>query len=275
MGQPVRRCDQQRDRPSPAEQGQQWGMVGSMSEHEQKITDGAGDEGQRLRPNDVPHRPGATRVLIVEDEPLFRDLLRTTLSGYKQIEVIDALDNGIDAIQVAEETSPDVVLMDIELGSEPDGIRTAHQIKAANPTVGIVILSMHKEKEYLASLPESKAAGWSYMLKQSLRDKESLVRAIEGSSWGLVTMDPALLETLTPRTRSVLERLTQQQLIASGYSDERIATQMGLEFESLRRLVSLVYEDLAIPADGPIDPRVKATLIYLNETTNTGRGVAS
>ena len=249
------------------------GMVNRMDEH---LKDG---EKHRLRPSEVPHRPGATRILIVEDEPLFRDLLRTTLSSYDQIEVIDAVDNGIEAIEVAEATCPDVVLMDIELGSEPDGIRTAHQIKAANPTIGIVILSMHKEKEYLASLPDNKAAGWSYMLKQSLRDKESLVRAIEGSSWGLVTMDPALLETLSPRKRSVLERLTQQQLmvlekIAAGYSDERIAAQIGVETDSMERLVALIYEDLAIPADGPIDPRVKATLIYLNETTNSGRKVA-
>ena len=92
-------------------------------------------------------------------------------------------------------------------------------------------------------------------------------------------MDPALLETLSPRKRSVLERLTQQQLmvlekIAAGYSDERIAAQVGVETDSMERLVALIYEDLAIPADGPIDPRVKATLIYLNETTNSGRKVA-
>ena len=224
-------------------------------------------------------RPGSTKVMIVEDEPLFRDLLRTTLSSYGQIQVVGAVDNGIDAIELAEDTLPDVVLMDIELGSEPDGIRAAHQIKAANPTVGIVILSMHREKEYLASLPESRAAGWSYMLKQSLRDKDALVRAIEGSSWGLVTIDPALLESLKPRSRSILERLTQQQLIvlekiAAGYSDVAICEQMGIDAASLARLTSLVYEDLGVPADGPTDPRVKATLVYLNETTTSGNSVS-
>ena len=236
-------------------------------------------KGQRPEAAVSSFRPGSTKVLIVEDEPLFRDLLKTTLGSYDQIQVVGAVDNGIDAIEVAEETLPDVVLMDIELGSEPDGIRAAHQIKAANPTVGIVILSMHREKEYLASLPESRAAGWSYMLKQSLRDKDALVRAIEGSSWGLVTIDPALLESLKPRSRSVLERLTQQQLmvlekIAAGYSDVAIADQMGIDSASLARLAALVYQDLNIPVDGPTDPRVKATLIYLNETTTSGNSVS-
>ncbi len=220
------------------------------------------------------NRAGKTRVLIVEDEPLFRDLLSTTIAGYEQMEVVGAVDNGIDAIQTAETVTPDVILMDIELGSEPDGIRTAHQIKAANPTVGIVILSMHREKEYLASLPETRAAGWSYMLKQSLKDKDALIRAIEGSAWGLVSMDPAVLETLQPRRRSILERLTQQQqlvleLLAGGNSDKTIASQLGIDGESLARLIALIYEDLAIPLDGPVDPRVKATLTYLKETSSS------
>ena len=244
-----------------------------MADHQSK--------GEERRPDTIvpSFRPGCTKVLIVEDEPLFRDLLKTTLCSYGQIQVVGAVDNGIDAIELAEETLPDVILMDIELGSEPDGIRAAHQIKAANPAVGIVILSMHREKEYLASLPESRAAGWSYMLKQSLRDKDALIRAIEGSSWGLVTIDPALLESLKPRSRSVLERLTRPQLtvlekIAAGYSDAAISEQMGIDSASLARLTALVYEDLAIPTDGPTDPRLKVTLLYLNETTTTGNNVS-
>ena len=105
------------------------------------------------------------------------------------------------------------------------------------------------------------------------------MRAIEGSSWGLVTIDPALLESLKPRSRSILERLTQPQLIvlekiAAGYSDVAICEQMGIDAASLARLASLVYEDLGIPADGPTNPRVKAALVYLNETTTSGNSVS-
>lgn len=213
-----------------------------------------------------------TRVLIVEDEPLFRNLLRTALSSYDRIEVVAAVDNGADAIAYAEEHAPDVVLMDIELGSQPDGIKTAHQIKAADPTTGIVILSTHRNKEYLASIPESRAAGWSYILKQSLRDQDALVRVIEGSAWGLVSMDPAVIEVLRPRRRSVLERLTGQQMlvlekIVSGYTDQAIAEHTGVEMDAVVRIIRSIYADLRIPADGPTDPRVKAVLVYLQETS--------
>ncbi len=221
----------------------------------------------------VDRRPGITRVLIVEDEPLFRDLLRTILSSYKKIEVVGAVDNGADAIKIAEECAPDVVLMDIELGSEPDGIRAAHQIKAADPTIGIVILSTHRDKEYLASIPESRAAGWSYILKQSLRDHTTLVRAIEGSAWGLVSMDPAVIEALRPRRRSILERLTLQQMlvlkkVASGYTDDAIAEHMGIDAPAVRRLCGQLYQDLNVDINGATDPRVKAALVYLQETSH-------
>lgn len=218
-------------------------------------------------------KAGITRVLIVEDEPLFRDLLQTTLAGFAHIEVVGAVDNGLDAIRLAEEKAPDVVLMDIELGSEPDGIKAAHLIKAADPRVGVVILSMHRDKEYLASIPESRAAGWSYMLKQSLRDKTALVRAIEGSAWGLVSMDPSIIEALRPRKRSVLERLTSQQIlvlekIAGGYTDAAIARKFGIEEADVQRLIGMIYEDLGIELEGGVDPRVRATLIYLQETSS-------
>lgn len=218
-------------------------------------------------------KPGVTRVMVVEDEPLFRELLTSTLSAYSSIEVVAAVDNGSDAITLAEEVLPDVVLMDIELGSEPDGIKAAHQIKAADPTIGIVILSMHRDKQYLASLPEKRAAGWSYMLKQNIRDKNSLIRAIEGSAWGLVSMDPAITEDLRPRKRSVLERLTQQQMVAleklaAGYTDEVIATKLGIDRPSLGRLIERTYADLGIEVKGGVDPRVRAVLLYLQETSS-------
>ncbi len=221
-------------------------------------------------------KPGVTRVLIVEDEPLFRDLLKTTLSSYEQIEVVGAVDNGADAIRMAEECNPDVVLMDIELGSEPDGIKAGHHIKAADPSVGIVILSMHRDKQYLASIPESRAAGWSYILKQSLSDEDTLVRAIKGSAWGLISMDPAVLEALKPRSRSILERLTLQQMtvlekLAGGYTNQAISEHTGVDMPDVARVINQIFEDLGIDAEGPTDPRVKAALVYLQETAHTSQ----
>ena len=62
------------------------------------------------------------RVLIVEDEGLFRDMLKISLGAIPNLKVVDAVSDGRTAIETADRLKPDVVLMDIELGSEPNGI---------------------------------------------------------------------------------------------------------------------------------------------------------
>ena len=215
-----------------------------------------------------------TRVLIVDDEPLFRELVTSSLSATGSIEVVGAVGSGMDAIEAAARTVPDVVLMDIELGSEPDGIRAAHQIKAANPAIGIVIVSMHRERQYLADLPSQRAAGWSFLLKRSIREPGTLIRAIEGAARGLVTMDPAVLENLRPRKRSVLERLSGEQItilakMAAGYTDAAIARELGVSEASVRRMAVSVFRDLDIDGrNEDADPRVQAALLYMRETSS-------
>ena len=230
---------------------------------------------------DPAHRPdnsttAATRVLVVDDEPLFRELVTSALSATGSIEVVGAVGRGLDAIGMAERTAPDVVVMDIELGSEPDGIRAAHQIKAANPAIGIVIVSMHRERQYLAAIPSQRAAGWSFLLKRSIREPQTLVRAIEGAARGLVTMDPAVLEDLRPRRRSALERLSDEQIsmlakMSAGYTDAAIARDLGVNESFVRRVVESVYRTLGVDGDGEgADPRVRAALLYMRETSSDG-----
>jgi DNA-binding NarL/FixJ family response regulator len=223
-------------------------------------------------PDAGANRPRPTRVLVVEDEPLFRELLCGYLAGQRGIQVIGSVDNGHDALRMTGAESPDVVLVDIELRSQPDGIRTAHMIKAANPATGIVILTMHTDREYLAAIPDRKAAGWSFLLKQSVPDGLSLIRAIEGAAWGLVSIDPALMQGLKPRRTSMLERLTQRQWLvlssmAAGHSDAAISRQLGASEVEFERLVGTIYDDLHIAAGEPMDQRVKAVLTFIRETS--------
>ena len=77
-------------------------------------------------------------------------MLKISLSSFPNLEIVDAVSSGEAALRASKELSPDVVLMDIELGSEPNGIATAKMIREANPKTGIVILSVHKDKEYIS-----------------------------------------------------------------------------------------------------------------------------
>ena len=103
----------------------------------------------------------ATRVIIVEDEPLFRELLHHNIAGELGLDVVGLAEDGETAIILSQKTKPDVVLMDIELKGELDGIETGLEIKKQRPQTGIVILSVHRDRQYLKNLSISDLTGWA------------------------------------------------------------------------------------------------------------------
>ena len=120
-------------------------------------------------------------ILIVEDEPLFGEMLRLTLSGEPEFEVVGVLQDGNEAVNFASREKPDAILMDIELKGQMDGIEAGRRIKRESPETGIVILSAHNNKRYLTSLPLHEFPGWSYLLKHSVPNLATVIRAIQWS----------------------------------------------------------------------------------------------
>ncbi len=218
----------------------------------------------------APHRT-PLRVLIVEDQKLFRDLLYHSLSSQPGLEVLGTADNGETAIAMAQKLKPDVVIMDIELGKGPNGIEAGHLIKKENPGTGIVILSMHSEREYVNIIPLHESSGWSYLLKNSVYDLSALTRAIEGTAMGFVVMDPAIVSAMNPKRKSTLEDLTPREmevleLIAQGYSNSGIAQKLVLSGKSVERHINSMYQKLHLNMGDNIHPRVKAVRKYLDST---------
>lgn len=117
-------------------------------------------------------------------------MLKISLGAIPNLEVVDAVGDGNAAVEAAEKFNPDVVLMDIELGGEPNGIAAGRSIKKHKPEAGIVILSGHRKRQYVNLVTVDESAGWSYLLKQSVSDAAALARAIEGAASGLVVMGP-------------------------------------------------------------------------------------
>ncbi|MCH8279445.1 MAG: response regulator transcription factor [Chloroflexi bacterium] len=212
-----------------------------------------------------------TRVLIVEDEALFREMLSRTLAAEPGLEVVGVATEGKEAVRLAAELIPDAVIMDIALPGGMDGIDAALQIKAQRKETGIVILSVHKDRRYVSSLPLSESPGWAYLLKQTVPDLSSVMRAIQGSVDGLVVLDPAVVETLQPRRGSAAARLTPRhrqvlELIAQGYNNTAIAQKLSLTEKSVETYINSIYQVLQIPGEEGVHARVKATLVYLEDS---------
>lgn len=211
------------------------------------------------------------RIIVVEDQALFRELLCRTLSAEPGLEIIGEAGDGETALRIAREMNPDVVIMDIELSGEMDGIEAGLQIKKENAEVGIVILSVHGDRRYVTSLPLDDLKGWAYLLKQTVPDITSLLRAIEGSKNGILVLDPSIVKSLQPRRDSPLTRLTNRQqevleLIAQGYNNAAIAQQLNISEKSVETYINVIYQELGISTEQHIHNRVKATLLYLQHS---------
>jgi len=212
-----------------------------------------------------------TRILIVEDEALFREMLYDTLSKELGLEVVGVAEDGETAIRLANEAKPDVVLMDIELPGELDGIEAALRIKKERPQTGIVILSVHSDRRYVTNLPLGDIHGWAYLLKQTVPDVAALVRAIQGTKAGMVVLDPVVVASLRLRQGSTVGRLTPRQqevleFLAQGYSNAAIAHRLTLSEKSVETYINAIYQELQLSHEPEIHARVKATLCYLKSS---------
>ena len=213
-----------------------------------------------------------TRLVVVDDEPLFRELLCSTLSAKSDLEVVGVAGDGESAVLLVRREKPDVVIMDIEMPGKIDGIEAALQIKKERPQTGVVILSAHSERRYVTSLPLEDMQGWGYLLKQTAPDLATVVRAIQGSKAGMVVLDPSVVSGLRPRQGSPVARLNPRhqevlELMAQGYSNAAIARLLKLSRKSVETYINVIYQELQLSHEEDIHARVKATLLYLESSS--------
>jgi DNA-binding NarL/FixJ family response regulator len=210
--------------------------------------------------------------VIVEDEDLYRDLLRIALSQQPQLEVIGVFGDGETALAAAAQLQPRVAILDIELPGNLNGVQLGLRLRRLIPDLGIVLLSNHGDPEFVASLPPDVLSGWSYLQKKSVSDVAVLQRAVAGATTGLVMLDPNLVTGMRPRAGGLLERLTPRQqeilaLIAQGYTNRAIAARLHLAEKSVENQINALYQQLEIDRnETDVHLRVRAVLIYMQES---------
>jgi DNA-binding NarL/FixJ family response regulator len=224
---------------------------------------------------------GATRLVVVEDDDLYRNLLSVCLSRLPAFEVIATFADSDDALANAVAHQPDAAILDINLPGAMDGIELGLALRKRLPDMGVVLLSNHAIPQLLSALPPDAVAGWSYLLKKSVSDVDALARAISGSVAGMMTLDSSLVAGMRPREDGHLARLTRRQaevleLIAQGFTNAAIAHALVLTEKSVEKHVSSLYDALRINRRDPsVSARVEAVLLYLRETRTRWPGLAS
>ncbi len=209
------------------------------------------------------------RVMLVDDQPLFAQSLRTFLENYADdIEVVGVAENGSKAVELALELSkadggvrtPDIVLMDVHM-PVMNGVEATRRLREYLPDTKIIMLSTYDEDEYVREALTHGASG--YLLKDI--SPTELIAAIRALRGGVMQISPQIaaklvhqlyddtkpkadeiarkfewFETLTKREREIFA------LIATGKDNAGIAAALGIVEQTARNHVSLIYSKLGV-----------------------------
>ncbi|MBO8142041.1 MAG: response regulator transcription factor [Firmicutes bacterium] len=211
------------------------------------------------------------KVLVVEDEHLFREMLAITLSTDPEIQIVASYSNAADVLADLDTLSFNVAILDIQLGGEMNGHELGMQLRRLRPEVGIVLLSNFLEFAFLNALRRRRMSGWSYLLKDSVTDVATLQRAVKGTARGDIVLDSRVTAHLQARRESRVAALTEREreilsLIAEGYNNRAIADKVNITTKSVENTVNRVFHKMEINRNGDLQPRVAAVLTYLRET---------
>jgi NarL family two-component system response regulator LiaR len=205
------------------------------------------------------------RLLVVDDQTVVREGLAAILANYSDIEVIGQAEDGSQALKLAQQTQPDVILLDLVMPNM-DGLTAIPKIKEVAPETRILVVTSFAENDRVYQAIKAGALG--YILKDATR--EQLLQAIRDVAQGRASLQPSiavkliqeinhpseLLYTADPLTRRELETL---RLIARGMSNQEIATELVVHERTIAKYVSSILDKLQLAN------RTQAALYALRE----------
>ena len=208
------------------------------------------------------------KLLLAEDSALLRAGLEQLLSALGHS--VTAATDAEELRAVAGQEDFDLIISDVRMPPTmtDDGLRAVHDLRAANPTQPVVVLSQYVAASYLDRLLEH--GGFGYLLKERVSDVEEFVHTLDEVAHGGTVVDPEVVTALLSAQRSGLTQLTARErevlgLMAQGLSNKEIEDTLVLTAGAVSKHVSNVFLKLGfLPEDS--NRRVKAVLAWLRHT---------
>jgi DNA-binding NarL/FixJ family response regulator len=208
------------------------------------------------------------RILIADDHALVRDGTRRILEAEEDLEVVAEAIDGEEAVRLATEVEPDVVLMDIAM-PKLDGIAATKQIKQGCPEISVLILSAYDDDQFVFRLLQAGAAG--YLLK-SVHSQE-LVAGVRSVYHGESVLHPAIARKVLSRfvhspthghDIATAGGLTEREveflrLMARGLSNKEIASEENLSIRTIQGCLGQIFRKLGVGS------RTEAVIYALKE----------
>ncbi|HEY7044336.1 MAG TPA: response regulator transcription factor [Nocardioidaceae bacterium] len=217
------------------------------------------------------------RLVIAEDNFLFREGTRRLLEDSGELEVVAAVGDADELLQAVDALEPDVVITDIRMppGHHMEGIAAAHTIREVHPSIGVVVLSQHAEEGYAFELLRDGTAGLGYLLKERVGDLDELFRAIREVMAGRSVIDPKVVEGLVARqarvSTSAVHKLTPRERdvlgeMAQGKTNAAIGESLHLSLSAVEKHVNAIFMTLGLTEEAQVNKRVAAVLLFLRDS---------
>ena len=196
------------------------------------------------------------KVVVVDDQALIRDGLRTRLDLDDEITVVGEAADGRAGLEVVQRTRPDVVLMDIRM-SGLDGLEAARRLMERPGHPNVLMLTTYDADEYVLEAMRAGACGF---LLKDLR-KGQLVRAVHQAAAGDLVIDPSITKRLIEQVggtrqahaeaRAALSQLTEREvevlrLVARGLTNAELAAQLNVSESTIKTHVARILDKLEL-----------------------------
>lgn len=195
------------------------------------------------------------RIMLADDHPLLRQALRNVLEKNSDFEVIAEASDGEEAVRLATELVPDVVIMDISMPNL-NGLEATKQIKASNPEIAVLVLTVHTDSEHIMSILRAGAGG--YLTKSVYGDE--VTNAVRALVSGETVLSPTISQQILkyafqhstkPRKLSTGNTLSSRELevlnlAAKGIPNKDIATKLGLSLRTVKGYLADLFLKLNV-----------------------------
>jgi DNA-binding NarL/FixJ family response regulator len=198
---------------------------------------------------------GKVTILMADDHPIFRKAVRDILEKEPDFSVRAEANNGEEAVNLATQLGPDIVIMDISMPGM-NGLEATREIKAKHPSIGILVLTVHNDIEHILSILEAGAAG--YLTKSaSAAEVVAAVRSVVAGDTIIATavFQQVLKHTMRYPTKPVViegkNKLTTRELqvlklAGKGLSNKDISLKLDLSFRTVKAYMVEIFSKLGV-----------------------------